>query len=171
MDKKYLVKVYFKNDFEFDDNNNAKLINDEPIIEFRTNEFNYIEELKDENISKYVKTNVSFSFKYHYYNNAIVQMKKQLALDNMVILVAEITDTYLDEYGDICTYSAKPRIFSSLVCKGLKDENDVITYVGEINSLNHMYSFNGNLGDEKIYEKYKVWLLNKLNNLLNINNY
>lgn len=163
MDKKYLVKVYFKNDFEFDELDNAKLINDDPIIEFRTNDFNYIEKVSIEH--KWVNCNISFSFKYNYYNNTIVQLKKQLGLDNMIILVAEITDTYLDEYGDICTFSAKPRIFSNLVCKEIKDENGVITYIGEFDSLNHINSFNSNLGDEEFYEEYKVWFLNKLNKI------
>lgn len=166
MKYKYLVQVYFKNDVEFDELDNGKIINDEPLIKFLTNDFHYEEKLNvNEFGSRWLSTKVNFSYEYEYYSNELVQFMTHLANDNVVLLVSEISDSYIDSEVDLCINSAKPKFFSNLICNVFKHEDGVITYMGTIDSVNHIQSFNGNLGDEKEYKKYKEWILNKLKKL------
>lgn len=166
MKYKYLVQVYFKNDVEFDELDNCKIINDEPLIKFLTNYFHYEEKLNiNEFGSRWLSKDVHFSYEYEYYSNELVQFMKHLANNNVVLLVSEIYDSYVDSELDLCINSAKPRIFSNLNCHALTHEDGVITYNGTSDSINHIQSFNSNLGDEKEYENYKKWILKKLKKL------
>lgn len=166
MKYKYLVEVYFKNDVEFDELDNCKNINDKPLIKFLTNDFHYKEKLNvNESSTRWLSNDVHFSYEYEYYSNEVVQFMTHLANDNVVLLVSELYDYYFDSDCELHTSSKKPRIFSNLNCCALTHEDGVITCKCTIDSVNHIQSFNGNLGDEKEYKKYKEWILNKLKKL------